>query len=44
MKNQEKPEAKKSLLQLVQENIPDGKYKGLDNILEPHEVRKTIRK
>jgi hypothetical protein len=29
---------KKSLLQKVQELIPDGKFKGLSQLLEPHEL------
>jgi predicted transcriptional regulator len=31
---------KKSVGQLIMENIPDGKYKGLSTILEPHESPK----
>lgn len=27
-----------SLLERIQKNIPDGKYEGLLNILEPHEI------
>lgn len=29
---------KKSLGELIMQNIPDGKYKGLSALLEPHEI------
>ena len=29
---------KKSLYELIMQNIPDGKYKGLSDLLEPHEI------
>lgn len=29
---------KKSLGELIIQNIPDGKYKGLSALLEPHEI------
>lgn len=32
------PKKKKSLLQKVQELVPDGKFKGLTKILEAHEL------
>lgn len=33
-----KPKVKLSVLELVMKNIPNGKYKGLDAILSPHEI------
>lgn len=29
---------KKSLYELIMQNIPDGKYAGLSDLLEPHEI------
>lgn len=29
---------KKSLWELIMQNIPDGKYEGLSSLLEPHEI------
>ena len=34
--------AKKSVLQLSKELIPDGKFAGLSKILEPYELREAI--
>jgi hypothetical protein len=33
----------KSLLERIEKNIPDGRYKGLSKILEPHEIPKRSR-
>jgi hypothetical protein len=33
----------KSLLERIEKNIPDGRYKGLAKILEPHEMPKLNR-
>jgi hypothetical protein len=37
-KKQNPKPPKKSLMELVKEVIPKGKYKGLSKILEPHEL------
>ena len=39
--NVSKKNTRKSVGELAMQNIPDGKYKGLSSLLEPHEQPKS---